>query len=100
MFAHRCCPRCRRPVTWSRFSIKSTILSVWDCPECGTPLRIDKRRRALAVVCGSTGALIVGFAALGAGWSRWWIIPIMMVAQIPFWWLDGVVEAKVKDTPA
>ena len=32
--------------------------------------------------------------------SRWWIIPIMIVAHIPFWCLDGVVEAKPKETPA
>lgn len=100
MFAHRCCPRCRRPVTWSRFSIKSTILSVWDCPECGTPLRIDKRRRVLTAVCGAAFSCAIGFAALGAGLSIWWVIPIMMTAQIPFWWLDGVVEAKPKETSA
>lgn len=91
MLAHRSCPHCRRPVSGGQFFFKSTIWSAWDCPGCGTPLRISKRRRVLASLCGSTFACFVGFVAIDAGLSRWWFIPIMMAAQIPFWWLDGVV---------
>lgn len=93
MLEHRCCPRCRRPVSWGQFAFKSTIWSAWECPGCGTTLRLSKRRRVLAAVCGAAVGCAIGFAALGAGLSIWWVIPIMMTAQIPFWWLDGVVAS-------
>lgn len=63
-------------------------------------LQISKPRRVLTAVCGAAFGCAIGFAALGVGLSIWWVIPIMMTAQVPFWWLDGVVEAKVKDAPA
>ncbi len=100
MLVHRCCPRCRRPVSWGRLTFKSTIWSAWDCPGCSTTLQISKPRRALAAVCGAAFGCAIGFAALGAGLSIWWVIPIMMVAQIQFWWLDGVVVARTQGTAA
>ena len=88
------CPYCGHHVGLKRLALQAWYWAKWNCPECGTLLRFDKRRRWLGGAC--VGIWVASIIVLD-GWIGipWYVGGLLgALVGIPFFFIERIGYGK------